>query len=324
MNRQFRKFGIVFFVGIMTCGFSTQALAEIMLKKSIVVEDEFVTFGDLFNADGFIDKEEAQHIRIARAPAPGRQSKLSPNRVRAAAAKHGLHWRNVERVQTISVKRASDMIPAEDIKAAISRAIEESGTSGNVQVQIPLRNLKFYVSKGSMPELVVRLDEYDPRRKFFRGELSAIDENGVETTRPISGRAVTVISVPVLSEAIGAGEIIAKTDLEWVDYPTDRITGNMVTDASELVGMSPKRSLRASVPVRLADVRLPVVAAKGTAVTVLFQSRGISLSINGRAMEDGARGQFIRILNLRSNRIVEAEVTGPGKVRVLGTSFTPI
>ena len=63
---------------------------------------------------------------------------------------------------------------------------------------------------------------------------------------------------------------------------------------------------------------------KGSAVTVNFDQPGIRLSIVGRAMEDGAQGQLIRIQNLRSNRIVEAEVIGPGKVRVVGNSFKPI
>ncbi len=324
MKKPFAKCALALFILGFACGIAPQALAETMLKKSIMVDQEFVTFGDLFEADSFVGKEEIQHIRIARAPAPGKVSQLSPSRVRAAAAKRGLNWRNVERVQRITVKRASDLIPPEEIKAAIASAIEERGATGKIQVQLPSRNLKLYVAKGSAPELTVRLDEYDPTRKFFRGELSATDTMGDEITLPVSGRAIQVLSVPVLANAMRPGDVISESDLNWVDYPADRVTGNMVTDATQLIGMSPKRSIRAAFPVRVGDVRPPVVAPKGSAVTVLFDSPGIRLSITGRAMEDGAQGQLIRIQNLRSNRIVEAEVIAPGKVRVVGASFRPI
>ncbi len=324
MNRQFRKFTIGILTAITACGLAPQALAEIMLKKSIVVQQDFVTFGDLFDDESFLDNEEARLVRIARSPAPGKLSQLSPGRVRAAAAKHGLHWRNVERVQRISVKRASDTISSDEIKAAVAKAIEERGVSGKIQVKLPSQSAKLHVAKGSAPELVVRLDDFDPARKFFRGELAAINEDGQETVLRISGRAISVMSIPVLNQSVRPGDVISDGDIEWVEYPSDRVSGNMITDATQLVGMSPKRSLRTSFPLRTGDVRLPIVAPKGSAVTVLFDQPGISLSISGRAMEDGARGQLIRIQNLRSNRIVEAEVIGPGKVRIAGTSFRPI
>ena len=324
MNRQFKKLAIAFLTAAGLCATAPQALAEIMLKKTIVVDNEFITFGDLFENDGFVGNEEAQLVRIARAPAPGDRTQLSPSRVRSAAARHGISWRNIERVQRISVKRASDVISSDEIKAAIADAVADQGTIGKVRIQLPARSAKLHVAKGSAPELSVRLDEFDPTRKFFRGELSAIDENGTEVTLPISGRAISVVAVPVLTQAIVPGSVISESDIDWLDYPADRVNNSMITDATQLIGMTPKRSIRASFPVRTGDVQRPVLTPKGSAVTVIYDTRGISLSISGRAMEDGARGQLIRIQNLRSNRIVEAEVIAPGKVRITGTSFTPI
>lgn len=324
MTNRMTKLALVLLTTAGMCFGAPQALADIMLKKSIVVEDEFVTFGDVFEGDSLSDDEDVRFVRLARAPDPGKLIQLSPSRVRAFAAKHGLNWRNIERVQRISVKRASDIISLDDIEAAIARAIEQQGVAGKIDVQLPARSAKLHVPKGSRHELVARLDDYDPTRRFFRGQIAAIDDDGNEITQPVSGRAISVATIPVLAQAIAPGGVITEADLNWVDFPADRIAGNMITDASQIIGMSPKRPIRTSFPVRISDVRRPIVAAKGAAVTVLFDSPGISLSISGRAMEDGAQGQLIRIQNLRSNRVVEAEVIGPNKVRAVTNTFAPI
>ncbi|MGY9002469.1 MAG: flagellar basal body P-ring formation chaperone FlgA [Rhodospirillales bacterium] len=43
---------------------------------------------------------------------------------------------------------------------------------------------------------------------------------------------------------------------------------------------------------------------------------GMSLSAQGKALEDGAKGDTVRVHNIRSKNIVEGVVTGDGKVRV--------
>lgn len=54
---------------------------------------------------------------------------------------------------------------------------------------------------------------------------------------------------------------------------------------------------------------------RGETVTLLFQAPGVTLSTRARAMEDGAVGQSIRLVNLTSNRTIDATITGPGAAR---------
>ena len=51
---------------------------------------------------------------------------------------------------------------------------------------------------------------------------------------------------------------------------------------------------------------------RGQAVTLVYQAPGVQISTNARAIDDGAVGQQIRLLNLTSNRTITATVTGPG------------
>lgn len=54
---------------------------------------------------------------------------------------------------------------------------------------------------------------------------------------------------------------------------------------------------------------------RGESVMLVYEMPGMQLSMRARAMEDGAIGQPVRLLNTSSNRTIDAVVTGPGAAR---------
>ncbi len=44
---------------------------------------------------------------------------------------------------------------------------------------------------------------------------------------------------------------------------------------------------------------------------------GIRLTVRGKALESGAVGDVVGVLNIQSNRTVQATVTGPGRVAII-------
>jgi flagella basal body P-ring formation protein FlgA len=51
-------------------------------------------------------------------------------------------------------------------------------------------------------------------------------------------------------------------------------------------------------------------------VIIRLQSGAMTLTSQGRALEDGARGDVIRVTNLQGGKTVEATVIGPDQVEV--------
>jgi len=87
------------------------------------------------------------------------------------------------------------------------------------------------------------------------------------------------------------------------------------------VGMALHRSAVAGQPLPLADLGLPVAVAKGSRVDLALQIPGLSLEAVGLALEAGAVGDHIHVLNPASHAVVEAEVVGPGRARVMPGSL---
>jgi flagellar basal body P-ring formation protein FlgA len=50
---------------------------------------------------------------------------------------------------------------------------------------------------------------------------------------------------------------------------------------------------------------------RGQSVTLVYSAQGLLLSVRARALEDGELGQSVQLVNLQSNRTVDAIVTGP-------------
>lgn len=57
------------------------------------------------------------------------------------------------------------------------------------------------------------------------------------------------------------------------------------------------------------------VVRRGETVTLVFSAPGVQLSTNARALEGGGMGDNIRLVNLSSNRTINATITGPGAAR---------
>ena len=55
---------------------------------------------------------------------------------------------------------------------------------------------------------------------------------------------------------------------------------------------------------------------RGQNVTVVRYENMIKISMQGRAIQDGSLGDKIRVLNIRSNKMVDGRVMGSGLVEV--------
>lgn len=73
---------------------------------------------------------------------------------------------------------------------------------------------------------------------------------------------------------------------------------------------------RATVPATTGARTIADAAVRrGDFVNLVYEMPGMSLNMRARALEDGAVGQGIRLLNTSSNRTIDAVVTGPGSAR---------
>lgn len=122
--------------------------------------------------------------------------------------------------------------------------------------------------------------------------------------------------VVVLAGPVARGTALSADDLELRDMDISRLNGSYFTDPGEVVGLVARRLLAADRPLTAAWLKPPIVVHKGDAVILTATGGGLTVKMPGIALADGETGQQISVRNAQSNRVVEAEVTGPGQVQV--------
>ena len=113
-----------------------------------------------------------------------------------------------------------------------------------------------------------------------------------------------------------AGTVITEDHIKWIPVRASSIRSDTVLEASEMLGRTPKRGLRPDRPLRQSEIRRPVLVPKGSLVTMILRLPAMTLTARGKALQEGSLGDVIRIVNSQSNTVIEAVVSGSGRVSV--------
>jgi flagella basal body P-ring formation protein FlgA len=133
---------------------------------------------------------------------------------------------------------------------------------------------------------------------------------------PGAAKPAATRSVQALTYArnLMAGEIVGAADLAWSN--TAIAPADAPGDPDVLIGMAARRPLREGSAVQARDLSAPMVVKRDEMISVVFESGGISLTLQGKAMKDAGVGESVQVLNPQSKKVIEAVVSGPGKAVV--------
>lgn len=305
-----KAFTTLFFAVLMVSSGLSEAGAA-ALRSQATIDAEVVRLGDLFVGAG----GKAQQV-VAAAPAPGRTELYNAPRLRAIADEAGLGWKPTSRYEKIVVERAGRMIPTADIEKALRTALDAAGAPREQRISFAKRDLALYAALDSTEPFRVADLRYDPRGERFAAVVEVATGGKSVDRVTVIGSLYDVLSVPVLARPMQRGEVIRERDIEMVDLAKNVVPRNAVLDRSRIVGQAPRRLLRAGMPVNAGDVQAPVVVTKGSLVTIMLRTDRMLLTAQGKALEDGAQGETIRVLNTRSRTTIEGTVAAPGRIAV--------
>jgi flagella basal body P-ring formation protein FlgA len=116
----------------------------------------------------------------------------------------------------------------------------------------------------------------------------------------------------VATRTIRAQSVIGPEDVTLVaaDLP------GAVSDFESVVGQETRVAIYAGKPVRLSDLGPPTLVDRNQIVSLIYLSGSLAIATEGRALERGAEGEVIRIMNLGSRTTVSGRIGPDGAVYV--------
>lgn len=282
------------------------------LRPHTVVHGDMVRLGDLFDDAG--PKSETV---VLRAPAPGRKLRVEGRWLRSLARAYRLNWIPIHGNDEAVVERSSNPIEHDDIIAGVRRALENRiGQSDPFEIALDDPSMTIHLPIDTPASVSVRQLRFDKRSLRFSATLLAPADRPGARTVPVAGRVHPLVSVPVLTRRLRNGEIIRKDDLKTQMMRRSSVGSSTVLDPEKLVGMGARRTLRIDKPLRHGDISEPVLVRRNSLVIMKYKTANMLITAQGKARENGTRGETIRIQNSGSGKIIEGVVVGPGMVAV--------
>lgn len=292
--------------------FGEPAAAMVMLRDQVVVEDRVIRLGDLFTN---VPPDQAE-VPVAYSPEPGRQAILDARWLYRVANHYQLGWRPLSAKDQAVVVRDSITIGRADIEAEVRAALIERGVDPTLGVELSNRMMTLHVPASAGARVAVEDVYHDVRSGRFTAVIAAPAGSPQADRIRVTGQVFRSVEVPVIASRLLPGDVIRRNDIDWITVRADDLQHDAMVDAADLIGKTPTRGLVAGKPVRSRDVRNPLLVERGQLVTIYHRQPLMTLAVQGKALENGSKDDVVRVQNTRSSTVIEAVVSGAGRVLV--------
>ena len=289
---------------------SGQALAA-SPKMNGVVDGEHVRLGDVFEGV----QKNADYI-LAPAPQPGKTLVLNAHDLQRISDAFDLGWIAQNTMAQVTLRRAATVVEREMLEKTFHHALSAELGGRDIELELVDRRQNIVLNGEFSPALSVKKISLDAARNLATATIDIRDADKKVESLTLTARYYPVMQVPVLTQTMRKGDVISKSDIEYIAMRSDAVTSAILMDEKDLLGKTPRRGISAGRPMIASDVQLPELVAKGDIVTMMLQNGALSLTVQGKALDDGAKGETVRIMNTASNKVVEAVVLGSQKVAV--------
>ena len=285
-----------------------------VLRANVTVTSNVVRIGDVIDNAG-----TSSQIAIYRAPDLGTTGSLPTEQLLAALQAHQVIGVDTKDIKAVTITRLSRTLEAREIQLQVARALEHRsglGDAANLTLTFDrdVQDLQLEASNtGAMQPVSAR---YEPRSGRFDVSFEVGNDAGTTPAKlRFTGTAIETMEAAVLTRDIERNEVLKSSDLVTERRPKATL-GADVAARDRAVGMQMRKQVRAGQSLKTADLAKPDLVQRDQNVTLIYESSGLYLTIRGKAIENGAEGDVVNVLNLQSKRTVSGVVIGREQVAI--------
>lgn len=311
MKRLFSSVALMFAAVLMAA--TSQAEERPVLRSQVSTISDIVTVGDFYTNAG-----AHASAPLFRSPDLGTSGDVPAHLVAKRAIAAGLAGAGTDGLRSVVVHRqAQDYDTERIIELARNALAAKDALVEPDDLDITLLQSPRSIQANPAADEPIKVERvlWSRNDGRFSVYINVAMQSGTRQIT-LTGVAHELIEVAALIQPLRRGAILKPQDLTVVKLARSRVPARAILDGEELVGLAARNSLRANSPITRNDFERPLLIPRGDKVTLTYRLGGMKLSTRGQAMDDGARGDVIDIMNLESRRIVSAVVISRGQVQV--------
>lgn len=311
-------------VSALALGVATLSAIDPAAAQTLRLRAEAVVAADVIRLDHLVEGlETGGDVPLFRAPMPGGRGTIRADRIIQAAREIGVTGIAPGDVVAVAVSRPGRNISRMEMADPIARFVNERQPGTDVAITLDDQIAARIVDAGRSGGVKVVSLSREPRSGRFEARLTLPGPGELGDSWIVTGSIAETQDVAVPVADLDRGDAIEPRHLVIIKRPAGQVGSDVIRPIADLVGLVPRRALRAGEPVRSGDVAKPILVEKGSIVRVSFEAKGMTLSLVARAQTSGAKGDTIKLQNQQSKRVIEGTITGPGQVAVSAAHSPP-
>lgn len=129
---------------------------------------------------------------------------------------------------------------------------------------------------------------------------------------------ITVLkTVFIAKRPLVKGTKVGEEDIYQAELDVQKLKQGYFTNSIELLGQVCKQNINADTPFSPNNIELAKLVHKGEQVAITVSNDSLMISMDGIALDDGAMGEPVKVRNLSSKKVIEAQVSGAKQVKVI-------
>lgn len=206
---------------------------------------------------------------------------------------------------------------APDLHAHIDAFIRERSPLPPTRIEIP--PLALVEELGiDLSQVEVRLSV--PARTRMRGSVpvtvSLRSRDGELARHVVTVFVAARTTALVASRRVARGARLRPEHLKQIEIEASSLPADAILEPSALLGERVRRTVAQGAIWRQRLVETPPAVERGDLVTLVVVGRGLRIEARGKAREDGAVGELIRVSNVHSRRELVGRIGEDGAVYV--------
>ena len=292
---------------------------QIYLPREITIKDKHLSLGQV----GIIRGQEslvakASKITLGQISVPGQKIVISRKIVLSRLACNGIPLSKVKLTgaETLTIKQQERTIGSEEFIKLASSFLEKNPPGVSVCGFNPIRMPKDFIITGNGKDI-----------SFSRRLVSSTARNQAKVEIAIhSGGKIIGTSEIIFKLKYNCRQVVTKIDIPTgtVISPDNVKIEKTVSNYPESADWKPpyglltKRQIPAKTllhPNMLGPVKSPIITKRNQKVVIRIDMPGFLITAFGKAMQDGRAGDYIKVRNVDSQRIILAMINEDGSVK---------
>ncbi len=294
---------------------------HIQMFQKAIVDRQKVRLGQIADVVGRNPQQvrKLEGLTIDQAPLPGQSRLIHPGHIKSRLRQFGIDSSlfSITSSGPVKVLRRSTQMTPDKIRTAVRSFIKTHAPWHADQMKIG--PIKFNHAL-TLPSGKTKLHISAPRHTDWLGgvpfSVKVVVDGQVVKKFSVPTRIEVWSDVLMAAKPLGRYQPIGIKDIKIKKMNLARVPANVIVSTETVLGRRTNRKIAVNAILRKDQVEMPPLIKRGDVVRVVAESPSVKVVVQGKAKQDGGKGERIKVINLASKKTIYAQVMDEKTVQV--------